>query len=155
MVGRNTTFNARALEKPYWQTALQYGRAVVTATGLGESRLVGKTKHQYYMHSSAPFVLGALYQKHPSGQYSCAVITRDSHPKMAPYHDKAFPCFLPTDPAFIKLWLSKSIRSHPQIDAVLARPTLYPSLSVQRVKTYKDKVAVKSFQKVLLSSDIE
>jgi putative SOS response-associated peptidase YedK len=154
-VGRNTTFNARALEKPYWQEPLHNGRGIVIATGIGESKLVGKTKHQYYMQSKEPFVLGALYKKHQSGHYSCAVITRDAHPKMESYHDKAFPCFLPPEPEFIKLWLSKDIQNHSEIDFVLAHPALYPTLKVQRVKTYKDKVPLKSFEPVILNSDLE
>ena len=153
-VGPRTTFNARNLASPYWQPALNQRRAVVIATGLGESKRVGKTKHQYYMQSAQPFVLGALYQKFADNKYSCAVITRDAHPKMQPYHDHAFPGFLPANADFLRLWLAKDVQHHAQITDVLAHPTLYPSLVVQRVKSYKDKQTMKSFQPVMLQSDI-
>ena len=153
-VGTRTTFNARNLDSPYWQGALHYNRAVVLATGIGESKVVGKTKHQYYMQSDEMFVLGALYRKFSEGRYSCAVITRNAHPKMEPYHDKAFPAFLPNDDKFLKLWLSKSVQQHQEIDKVLNYATLYPTLKVQRVKTYKDKVPYKSFDPVILTSDL-
>jgi hypothetical protein len=51
------------------------------------------------------------------------VITRDAHPKMEPYHDKAFPSFLPNEDAFLNLWLSQSVKQHPKIDYVLSHPT--------------------------------
>ncbi len=154
MVGNRTTFNARNLASPFWKHALRNNRGIVFATGLGESKLVGKTKHQYYMQSDSIFALGALYQKFDNDQYSCAVITRDAHAKMEPYHDKAFPGFLPMQADFLKLWLDKSIARHPQIDQVLFEPKLYPTLHVQRVKTYKDKVAFKSTPMVTLQSDL-
>jgi putative SOS response-associated peptidase YedK len=153
-VGTRTTFNARNLESLYWQDALHYNRAIVLATGIGESKVVGKTKHQYYMQSDEVFVLGALYRKFSEGRYSCAVITRDAHPKMEPYHDKAFPGFLPNNDEFLKLWLSKSVHQHQEIDKVLNLATLYPTLKVQRVKTYKDKVPYQSFNPVVLTSDL-
>jgi putative SOS response-associated peptidase YedK len=154
-VGTRTTFNARNLDSPYWQDALLYNRAIVLATGIGESKVVGKTKHQYYMQSDDVFVLGALYHKFSDGRYSCAVITRDAHPKMEPYHDKAFPCFLPNNDIFLKRWLSKSVQQHSDINNVLNYPTLHPTLKVQRVKTYKDKVPYKSFDSVTLNSDLK
>jgi len=154
-VGPRTTFNARNLESPYWKGALKNNRAIVLATGIGESKVVGKTKHQYYMQSDEVFVLGALYRKFSDERYSCAVITRNTHSKMEPYHDKAFPGFLPNNDEFLKLWLSQSVQQHTEIDYVLAHPTLYPTLKVQRVKTYKDKVPYKSFESVILDSDIK
>jgi putative SOS response-associated peptidase YedK len=153
IVGPRTTFNARNLLSPYWSHSLRCKRAILLTTGLGESKKVGKTKHQYYMSSGAVFVLGVLYQKHSNGKYSCAVITRDTHPKMAPYHDKAFPCFLPTDDEFLKVWLDANIQQHESINYVLDNPTLYPTLNVQRVKTYKGKQAYSSFSPVVLTSD--
>jgi len=153
-VGSSTTFNARNLENHYWKAALSNNRAIVLATGIGESKMIGKTKHQYYMQSNDVFVLGALYRKFSNNKYSCAVITRDAHPKMEPYHDKAFPGFLPNDDEFLNLWLSKSVQQHPRIEHVLSHPTLYPTLKVQRVKTYKDKVPYKSFDAVVLETDL-
>jgi len=153
-VGTRTTFNARNLDSPYWQGALHNNRAIVLATGIGESKVVGKTKHQYYMQSDEVFVIGALYRKYSEGRYSCAVITRDAHPKMQPYHDKAFPGFLPNHDEFLKLWLSQSVQQHLEIDRLLNNAILHPTLKVQRVKTYKDKVPYKSFDPVILISDL-
>jgi putative SOS response-associated peptidase YedK len=153
-VGTRTTFNARNLDSSYWQGALQNNRAIVLATGIGESKVVGKTKHQYYMQSNEVFVLGALYRKFSNNRYSCAVITTDAHPKMEPYHDKAFPCFLPNDDDFLKLWLRQSVQQHSDISKRLNYPSLHPTLTVQRVKTYKDKVPYKSFEPVILNSDL-
>ena len=154
VVGSRTTFNARNLSSPYWRHSLQNNRAILLATGIGESKKVGKTKQQYYMFSDAVFALGVLYQKHSNGQYSCAVITRDAHPKMAPYHDHAFPCFLPNNDEFLRTWLSKNVKQHAHIDNELDNPTLYPTLHVQRVKTYKGKVPYKTFRPVTLYSDL-
>lgn len=154
IVGNRTTFNARNLDSPFWQHALHHQRAVVFANGIGESKLVGKTKHQYYMQSSDIFALGAFYKKFDNGQYSCAVITRDAHPKMEPFHDKAFPCFLPMQADFLDIWLDPTILQHPRIDFALNNPTLYPTLEVQRVKTYKDKMPMKSPAPVTLKSDL-
>jgi len=154
VVGKRTSFNARNLDSPFWQHSLKYQRAIVFANGIGESKLVGKTKHQYFMQSDEIFVLGVLFRKFDNEQYSCAVITRDAHPKMEPFHDKAFPCFLPMQADFLDIWLDPTISQHPRIDFVLNNPTLYPSLYVQRVKTYKDKVVMKSSPPVMLLSDI-
>ncbi|WP_416305228.1 SOS response-associated peptidase family protein [Neptunicella sp. SCSIO 80796] len=152
--GERTTFNARNLDSSYWKGAVKHRRAIVFATGLGESKRVGKTKHQYYFDSEEVFALGALYRTFENGCYSLAIITRDSHPKMEPYHDKAFPCFLPNDEEFLKLWLSQDVEQHPRLDYVLNNPTLYPTLHVTRVKTFKDKVPMPSFTPTTLQSDV-
>ncbi|MGO4893500.1 SOS response-associated peptidase family protein [Flavobacterium sp. W21_SRS_FM6] len=145
VTGKRTTFNARNLSSPYWQSALHHQRGIMLATGLGESKLVGKTKQQFYFSSKQAFCLGVLYQKFANGEYSAAIITRDAHPKFEPYHDKAFPLFLPLLPDFAKLWLQSTSTIDPRISALLAQPRLYPRLEVQRVKTFKAKVAIKSF----------
>ncbi len=150
-IGGRTSFNARNLSSPFWNSALNNNRAIVLATELGESKLVGKTKHQYLMQSSQSFMLGALYQKLENGDYSCAIITRDTHPKMEPYHDKAFPFFLPMAPNFMDLWLSDVPADNPQIITLLEKPKLYPTLNVTRVKTYKNKQKVGSTDITLMS----
>jgi hypothetical protein len=73
---------------------------------------------------------------------------------MTPFHDKAFPLFLPMSPKFLDIWLDPTIQSHPKIDFLLNNPSLFPTLHVQRVKTYKDKVAMKSSPPVTLISDL-
>jgi putative SOS response-associated peptidase YedK len=150
-LGRRTSFNARNLDSPFWKSALNHSRGLVLAGELGESKLVGKTKHQYLMQSQTPFMLGAIYRKLNNGDYCCAIITRDAHPKMAPYHDKAFPLFLPTDDIFLNIWLGPNTAQHPQIDPLLRSPKLYPTLRVQRVKTYKHKQTVGSINDTLYS----
>lgn len=151
VLGRRTSFNARNLDSPFWKGALNKHRGVVFADHLGESKLVGKTKHQYLMRSNEPFLLGAVYRKLPNGDYCCAIITRDAHPKMTPYHDKAFPLFLPVDNDFIFLWLSEQSTEHAQIMHLLNAPKLFPSLHVQRVKTYKGKQLVGNVNDTLIS----
>jgi len=152
VVGKMTTFNARNLNSPYWKNALKHHRGIVVATELGESKWQGKKKHQYLMHGQQPFLMGALYRKFPNGKYSCAVITRDSHPKFEPYHDKAFPLFLPPEQYFIDLWLNKKITVHRDIDALLHSPKLYPELKVAEVKTFKSGKRIGD--ELQLSSDL-
>ena len=150
-LGNRTSFNARNLSSPFWKHALNTKRGVILASELGESKLVGKTKHQYLMQSNQAFLLGALYKRLKNGDYCCAIITRDAHPKMAPYHDKAFPLFLPLDIKFTHLWLGHEAAEHPQIQSLLEQPKLFPSLHVQRVKTYKDKQPIGNIQANLTS----
>ena len=151
-VGKMTTFNARNLASPFWQGALQTNRAVVIATELGESKFQNRKKHQYLMQGERPFLLGALYRKFPNGKYSCAVITRDSHPKFEPYHEKAFPLFLPPDAEFIAKWLAKDVTELHEFDELLKSPKLYPALTVAEVKTFK--AGKKVGEDVFLASDL-
>lgn len=153
-IGKRTSFNARNLQSPFWKGALNKCRGLVLATQLGESKLVGKTKHQYLMQSKAPFMLGAIYKRLPNNDYACAIITRDAHPKMSPYHDKAFPLFLPFQNAFIDMWLGAANAQEPQIQSLLNEPILVPNLHVQRVKTYKHKQVIGNINATLIS-DLE
>lgn len=135
-VGKLTTFNARNLHSPYWKNAIQHHRAIIIATQLGESKWIDKKKQQFLVKGE-PFLLGAVYRKHANGQYSCAIITRDSHPRFEAYHDKAFPLFLPQDPEFIQLWLDQGVAQHPRIEQLLAHPRIVQNLEVVRVKSFK------------------
>lgn len=150
-LGHLTSFNARNLVSRFWRVAIQENRGVVLASELGESKVVGKTKHRYLMQSDAPFLLGAVYQKLENGDYCCAIITRDSHPKMEPYHDKAFPLFLPNQLSFIRQWTSKDENFMASIEPILSKPKLYPNLLVQRVKTYKNKQTIGNIRELLIS----
>lgn len=150
-VGKRTTFNARNLDSPFWKGALRHHRAIVIATSIGESKFIDGKKHQFLMKGEA-FILGALYRKFDDDTYSCAVITRNSHPKFEPYHDKAFPLFLPPDESFIDIWLDKEVTQDPLIDELLDNPKLYPCLEVTRVKSYKS--AQKLGESILLDSDL-
>lgn len=136
-IGQRTTFNARNLESPYWKGALKHRRALVVATGLGESKWVNGRKHQYYMEGANPFLLGALYRTFDNGCYSCAVITRNSHPRFDEYHDKAFPCFIPCEKAFIDLWLYETGSVPPEISDYLHKPRITEDLWVSEVRTFK------------------
>ena len=78
-----------------------------------------------------------MYRKFPNDLYSCALITRDSHPRFDAYRDKAFPLFLPCDNAFLELWLSDEREDHPAIAALLDQPKSFPALEVQEVKSFK------------------
>lgn len=150
-IGKRTTFNARNLTSPFWASAVKQSRGLVIASRIGESKLVGKTKHQYLMQSQQPFLLGALYRQLTNGDYACAIITRDAHPKMAAYHDKAFPLFLPNDDLFIEAWLTAKGNVPAEVDHLLNAPKLYPNLHVQRVKSYKSAVPMGKVTDNLLS----
>jgi len=138
---KKTTFNARNLELPYWRDAISSRRAIVIATGIGEGKeFDGKDKH-FLVESDRLMFLGAVYKKFPSGKYSCAIITRDEHFRFAPYHDKAFPLFLPYNLKFLKLWLSDADDSHPEIKKLLSYPKIFSDLKITPVKTFKGGVA--------------
>lgn len=151
VVGDRTTFNARNLDSPYWKSAIRSRRAIIVCTGLGESKIIDGKKHQYLMTSTKPIFIGAVYRKFPGDLHSCALITRDSHPRFDAYHDKAFPLFLPYDSAFLELWLSDEREDHPAIAALLDQPKLFPTLKVQQVKTFKQERAIAT--SVTLHSD--
>lgn len=136
-IGKRTTFNARNLDSPYWKGALRHHRGIVVATGIGESKKIDGRKHQYLMEGTQAFLLGALYRPFPNGLYSCAVITRDAHLKFEPYHDKAFPLFLPPTREFTRVWLDEEIYQAGEIDDLLEHPKLYATLRVEEVKTFK------------------
>ena len=142
VVGDRTTFNARNLGSPYWKSAIRSRRAIIVATGLGESKIIDGKKHQYLMNSDRPIFIGAVYRKFPGDHFSCALITRDSHPRFDAYHDKAFPLFLPYDNAFLELWLSDEREDHPAIASLLEQPKLFPALEVQEVKSFKQGLKI-------------
>jgi putative SOS response-associated peptidase YedK len=140
-VGTHTTFNARNLEGRYWKGAIRHRRAIVVATGLGEGKTIdGKNRH-FLVTSDRLLLLGAVYQRFPSGRYSCAIITRDAHPRFEAYHEKAFPLFLPYNVEFLKLWLSQADEQQPQIAHLLASPKIFANLSILPVKTFKGGIA--------------
>lgn len=153
-VGERTTFNARNLEGRYWKSAIRHRRAIVVATGLGEGKIIdGKNKH-FLVTSDRLLLLGAVYQRFPSGRYSCAIITRDSHPRFEPYHDKAFPLFLPYNKEFLKLWLSQADEQQPQIAHLLASPKIFANLSILPVKTLKGGVATGEMEYLEADSNV-
>lgn len=142
VVGQRTTFNARNLQSSYWRNAIRKHRAIVIASGIGEGKMInGKNRH-YLVTADRLLLLGAVYRPFPSGHHSCAVITRDTHPRFEPYHDKAFPLFLPHDIDILKLWLSDAEESHPQIKQLLEAPRIFTDLKITPVKTFKDAVPV-------------
>ena len=139
--GERETFNARNLHLPYWHDAINSRRAIAIVNGIGEGKKIdGKNVH-FLVESDRLMLLGAVYQRFPSGKYSCAVITRDEHPRFANYHDKAFPQFLPYSRQFLKLWLSEATVTHPQIARLLSLPRIFSDLKITPVKTFKGGVA--------------
>ena len=136
-----TTFNARNLENRYWLPAIRHRRAIVIATAIGEGKEIDKKKHSYFVEGETPLLLGAVYQSFPNNLYSTAIITRNEHPRFSPYHDKAFPLFLPHDPEFLALWLSDEPETHPAIAYLLENPRIFNRLKITEVKTFKDAEA--------------
>lgn len=136
-LGSRTTFNARNLNSPYWKGALKHHRALVVATGLGESKWVDGKKTQYLMEGERPFLLGALFRPFDNGCYSCAIITRDSHPRFDQYHDKAFPCFIPPAADFVDQWLNVEGEVPSQVASYLEHPQIVVPLHVEAVKAFK------------------
>ena len=153
IVGPRTSFNARNLSSPFWQHALKYQRGVVFATGLGESKVVGKSKHQFYFHSDGLFALGALFRRFANGSYSAAVITRDAHAEFNDYHDKAFPLFLPMQRDYLLDWLDPNVQHPERFMDLLEHPRLFQPLQVQRVRTFKHRQPMPSFQTQLILPD--
>ena len=92
------------------------------------------------MEGERPILLGCLYNRFQNGKYSCAVITRNAHPRFTDYHDDAFPLMLPHDPNFLKLWLSDTPPDDQAIAELLKQPKIFTDLTVTPVKTYKDAV---------------
>lgn len=133
-----TTFNARNLASPYWRTAIRYRRGIALVTAIGEGKTIEGKNKRYFVESDTPMLLGTVYRAFPGGHYSTAVITRDSHPRFEPYHDKAFPLFLPPNADFIKLWLGPEPETHPAIAGLLEHPRIFNRLKVTQVKTFKD-----------------
>lgn len=135
------TFNARNLHQEYWQSAIRQHRGIAVSTGLGEAiGPVGK-EQRFYVQSDRPLLMGCVYKHFSNGKYSCAVITRDAHPRFKDFHDDAFPLMLPYDESFLNFWLSDTPPDHPAIAALLRAPKIFTNLIVTPVKTYKDAVA--------------
>lgn len=136
---RKTTLNARNLHLEYWQDAIRYRRGIVVGTALGEAIERDGKKSQFFVEGKQPLLLGCVYQKFSNDLYSCAVITRNAHPRFKNYHDDAFPLMLPPDPKFLKLWLSPDQgETHSAITSLLDQPKIFTDLIVTPVKTYKD-----------------
>lgn len=155
VVGPRWTFNARNLELGYWRDAIKNRRAIVIASGIGEGKTVdGKNLH-YLVTTERLMLLGAVYRGFPSGKYSCAIITRDAHPRFEPYHDKAFPLFLPYNTEFLKLWLSDAGDDHPQIAHLLEAPRIFSDLTITQVKTFKGAVAMGAPTTLLADGQIQ
>ncbi|BFM09212.1 SOS response-associated peptidase family protein [Halioxenophilus aromaticivorans] len=138
LVGERTTFNARNLDSNYWRSALKRHRALVVATGLGESQIQAGKKQQYLMEGqSQAFFLGALYRKFDNGKYCCAVITRPATERFAQFHEKAMPLFVPNNAAVVNAWLNPELPVTPEIQLLLDEPTVSVGLAVSKVKAFK------------------
>lgn len=137
-VGDRTTFNARNLDSNYWRGALKQRRALVVATGIGESQIVNGRKQQYLMEGARQaFLLGALYRQFDNGCYCCAVITRPASSEFAKYHEKAMPLFVPAKAALVQEWLDPELTHSHRLESLLNEPCVPLDLQVSRVKAFK------------------
>lgn len=141
VLGGKQTLNARNLHHEYWREAIESRRAIAIVTGLGEGKKINGKDKRFLVTADRLIFLGAVYQKFPSGVYTCAIITRDEHPRFAPYHDNSFPLFLPYSMDFLKLWLSDAKDDHPMIAHLLANPGIFADLTIKPVKTFIGEVA--------------
>lgn len=146
---QRTTFNARNLASPYWRGAIRHHRGVLITTGIGEGKMIdGKSRH-YLVESDQPLLLGCVYRSYPNGCYSAAIITRDSHPRFEPYHDRAFPLILPRNEEFLRLWLSDAREDNAVIADILNNPRIFNDLRVTPVKTFKEGVPLGETERLL------
>lgn len=134
------TLNARRLYLSYWKEALHHRRGITIATAVGEAIGPKGKEKRFFVEGERPLLMGCLYNRFQNGRYSCAVITRDQHPRFTEYHEDAFPMMLPYDTNFLKLWLSDTPPDHPAIAELLKQPKIFTDLTVTPVKTYKDAV---------------
>lgn len=148
---KKQTFNARRLQLSIWQEPLKHRRGIAIATAIGEAIGPKGKEKRFFVEGARPLLMGCLYNRFNNGTYSCAVITRDAHPRFTEYHDDAFPLMLPHDPNFLKLWLSDASPDHPAIAELLQQPKIFTDLTVTAVKTYKD--AVPRGEPVLVHAD--
>ncbi len=145
------TLNARNLHLEFWQEPLRHRRGIALATAIGEAIGPKGKEKRFFVEGARPLLMGCLYKRFQNGKYSCAVITRNAHPRFTDYHDDAFPLMLPHDPNFLKLWLSDTAPDHPAIAELLKQPKIFTDLTVTHVKTYKD--AVPKGDPVLIQAD--
>ncbi|WP_323816572.1 SOS response-associated peptidase family protein [Cellvibrio sp. NN19] len=140
VLGSKKTFNARNLHYAFWSNAINHRRAIAIVTGVGEGKNVNGKDVHYLIESDDFLLLGAVYQRFPSGQYTCSIITRDSDPQYQLYHENSFPLFLPNDVETLKLWLGTATADHPKIKEMLDNPKVVNDLAITPVKTFKDAV---------------
>jgi putative SOS response-associated peptidase YedK len=153
LIGNRTTFNARNLESNYWKGAIRHKRALVVATGFGETRDAGGKKKHYLMEGKeSAILLGAVYRRLTDSILCCAIITRPASKEFAQYHDKAMPLMLPADAAVIQEWLDPGIVQSPIIDDLLKNPAVIPVLRVTQVKTFKNSEMIAGSQVNLVGS---
>lgn len=134
------TFNARRLDGRMWHEPIRTSRCVVLATAFGESIGEGKTKRSYLLEGDEIFLLGGLYRHYQTDagpRTGFTVITRDPHPRLSKYHDKACPLFLPTDPDVVHEWLDPNVSASPLIQDLLDHPKLPTRFTVTPVKSTK------------------
>jgi putative SOS response-associated peptidase YedK len=140
-LGPKKTFNARNLHYAFWSNGINHRRAIAIVTGVGEGKNINGKDVHYLIESDTFLLLGAVYQRFPSGQYTCSIITRDSAAQYQPYHENSFPLFLPHDVDTLKLWLGTATADHPTIAELLAHPKVVNDLAITPVKTFKDAKA--------------
>ncbi|MEJ2691807.1 MAG: SOS response-associated peptidase family protein [Candidatus Thiodiazotropha sp.] len=153
LIGDRTTFNARNLESNYWKGAIRHKRALVVATGFGETGNVGGKKKHYLLESHrSAILLGAVYRRLNSSTLCCAIITRPASKEFARYHEKAMPLMLPGKASVIHEWLDQDIEQSPIIDDLLENPTVIPALRITQVKTFKSAEKITGTEVELVGS---
>lgn len=153
LIGNRTTFNARNLESNYWKGALRHKRALVVATGFGETGDAGGKKKHYLMEGKEnAILLGAVYRRLTNSILCCAVITRPASKDFAQFHEKAMPLMLPADAAVIQEWLDPEIAQSPIINDLLENPAVVPVLKVSHVKTFKNSEMIAGSEVNLVGS---
>lgn len=130
----NRLVNARAETlaiKPSFRRALQERRCLVPADGFYEWKRNGRQKQPVYIRrkDGQLLALAGLWEdwhRDESAIESCAIVTTESHPHLAAYHDR-MPAIL--DPKDYDLWLDASLHD-PRAVMPLLRPCAGEDLEV-------------------------
>lgn len=79
-----------------WAKPFQTHRCIIPVTAIGESFGEKKNKKTFLMEADKAFFLGGLYHQYDNNgnlMTTFSVITRNPHPRLSKYHDKATPFF--------------------------------------------------------------
>ncbi len=138
-----TSFNTRydKLNKPgsAGYQAWRHSRCIIVVRGFGESEFQQGQQaryHDFIGHHSA-IALGGLCREwiHPTSgeiQWSCSVITRPPHPRLAAYHSKSMPLILPQQTEVFDTWLDSEV-THTGLFDNLLKPALPVALDAVEI----------------------
>jgi putative SOS response-associated peptidase YedK len=137
----NTRYDKLNVKGSAGYTAYRTQRSIIPAAGFGETEIVnGKNQYTDFIGQSG-LAVGGLYRSwlnKETGEltYSCSVITLPPHPKLIPYHSKAWPLMLPADR--FDAWLSAD-QNIAQFEVIL-QPRIVISLAavpIDKPSTFK------------------